>query len=384
MPEVRAAVIDTDSSVPTPDASTSARRSAPPRTPWYLTGRTHPEGALQEIAVNSELFTVGRQPDNQLCLTHSTISGHHAELFFVADDLFVRDLHSTNGTLVNGRRVRTVCGLRAEDTIHFGTAVFTIRRNGSCLSKETVTTDILQEAAGHLNFDKLLGDPALQPFFQPIVRLEDRSTVGYEVLARSELSGLEYPAKMFRVAEERGSEATLSNLSRFLGMYAGRKFAAATSLYLNTHPAEFNRPELLDSLSVLRDRFPDAPITVEIHEGSITSPEFLGDFRSLLNELRMSLAYDDFGSGQARLLELIDVPPDVLKFDMKFVRGIADASAERRRMIQSFVDIVRGLAISPLAEGVETAEEAAACRDLGFELAQGYFFGRPRPAVDYQ
>lgn len=384
MPELRADVVEADPSVPTLNASRSGAETARSRTPWCLTGRTHPEGSLQEITVNSAPFRVGRHPDNQLCLAHSTISGHHAELFFVADDLFVRDLQSTNGTLVNGRRVRTVCGLRAEDTIHFGTAMFTVRRNGSCLSKETVTADILEEAAGHLNFDKLLGDPALQPFFQPIVRLEDRATVGFEVLARSQLSGLENPTTMFRVAEERGSETRLSDLSRYLGVYAGQSFAAAGSLYLNTHPAEFNRPELLDSLSELRDRFPDAPVTIEIHEGSITSTEFLSDFRALLKELRMSLAYDDFGSGQARLLELIDVPPDVLKFDMKFVRGIASASAERRRMIQSFVDIVRGLAISPLAEGVETAEEADACRDLGFALAQGYFFGRPRPAIDYQ
>ena len=361
-----------------------AQESVPERALWFLTGRPQSDGTIQEIAVRSQSFSVGRHPENQFRLTNSTISAHHAELFYVAEDLFVRDLQSTNGTLINGCRIRTASGLRDGDTLHFGTAMFTVRRRGSGLSTATVTTDILQEAAGHLNFDKLLGDPALRPFYQPIVRLENQETVGYEVLARSQLVGLENPATMFRVAAERGSEAMLSSLSRYLGVYASRKFAVTAPLYLNTHPVELNRPELLDSLSMLRNKFPGTAITIEIHEGSITSTEFLRDFRTELNDLNMSLAYDDFGSGQARLLELIDVPPDVLKFDMKFVRGIADATAERRRMIQSLVDLVRSLDVTPLAEGIETEEEALVCRDLGFDLAQGYFYGRPCPAVTFR
>ena len=48
--------------------------------------------------------------------------------------------------------------------------------------------------------------------------------------------------------------------------------------------------------------------------------------------------------------------------------------------MRSLVKIVRSLAVVPLAEGIETGDEAAICRDLGFELAQGYFFGRPTAA----
>jgi len=353
---------------------------APDLSLWYLTGRPDQDGSLQEIAISSQPFRVGRHPDNQLRLSNSTISGRHAELFFVCSDLFLRDLQSTNGTLINGRRIKTASGLRDGDVIHFGTVMYTVRRHRQDLCKATVTADILQEAVGHLNFDKLLNDPALRPYYQPIVRMQDEKTVAWEVLARSRLAGLENPASMFRVAAERGSEAMLSSLSRNLGLYAAREFNISDPLYLNIHPVELNRPELVDSLHVLRRRFPEAAVTVEIHEGSITSTEFLRDFRVQLNELGMCLAYDDFGSGQARLLELVDVPPDVLKFDMKFVRDVETATPERRRMIQSLVEIVRSLNAVPLAEGIETGEEAQACRDLGFELAQGFFFGRPCPA----
>ena len=97
----------------------------------------------------------------------------------------------------------------------------------------------------------------------------------------------------------------------------------------------------------------------------------------------IAFAYDDFGAGQARLLELADVPPDVIKFDMSLVQGIAEASDQRCRTVRSLVKIVRSLGVTPLAEGVETPEDATACREIGFELTQGYWFGRPAPATNW-
>ena len=99
----------------------------------------------------------------------------------------------------------------------------------------------------------------------------------------------------------------------------------------------------------------------------------------VLNELRIGLAYDDFGAGQARLMELVEVPPDVLKFDVKLIRGLSSASQQHRSMVGSLIKIVKDLNVIPLAEGVEMDTEADICRELGFELAQGYLFGRPGP-----
>jgi len=94
----------------------------------------------------------------------------------------------------------------------------------------------------------------------------------------------------------------------------------------------------------------------------------------------MRLAYDDFGAGQARLKELSEVPPDVMKFDLQMIRGLSTSSPHRVQIVESLVKIVRDLGIVALAEGVETQEEADICRDIGFELAQGYLLGRPAPA----
>ncbi len=98
-----------------------------------------------------------------------------------------------------------------------------------------------------------------------------------------------------------------------------------------------------------------------------------------MNDLSIGLAYDDFGAGQARLTELIEVPPDVLKFDVKLVQGLPTATDARRSTIAGLIRIVKDLDVVPLAEGIETKEEAEICQELGFELAQGYLFGKGEP-----
>ena len=99
-----------------------------------------------------------------------------------------------------------------------------------------------------------------------------------------------------------------------------------------------------------------------------------------LRELDMRLAYDDFGAGENRLVELVEAPPDFLKFDISLVRDL-DVSEHRQQLLASLLKVTRDLNITSVAEGIETAGEAEACQRAGFELAQGFFFGRPAPAA---
>jgi EAL domain-containing protein (putative c-di-GMP-specific phosphodiesterase class I) len=93
-----------------------------------------------------------------------------------------------------------------------------------------------------------------------------------------------------------------------------------------------------------------------------------------LQSLDVQLAYDDFGAGQARLLELVEVPPDYLKFDIKFFQEVESASQFRINMIRALLQICREEKIIAVAEGVSSQTEVDFCRSLGFELLQGYFF----------
>jgi EAL domain-containing protein (putative c-di-GMP-specific phosphodiesterase class I) len=136
---------------------------------------------------------------------------------------------------------------------------------------------------------------------------------------------------------------------------------------------------LVPSLREIRNIAPRQPITIEVHEAAVARVEDLLELRAACRELNMELAYDDFGAGQARLDELARVAPDCVKFDMRLVRDLHRAPLERQLVTHRLVALVRELNIVPLAEGVENEAEAQACREAGFELAQGYHFGRPAP-----
>jgi hypothetical protein len=162
---------------------------------WELSGSLTPSAPVQRILIAAQPFTLGRDCDNALQLANPTISRRHAELLLIGTELFVRDLDSRNGTFLNGRRVQNFEMLHDGDMVQFGAAVFTVRAPrtpGTSPLRPVehltiVEQDIGDYALANLQFDKLLADPAVIPFFQPIFRLGDSRPIGYEVLVRSRL-----------------------------------------------------------------------------------------------------------------------------------------------------------------------------------------------------
>lgn len=346
---------------------------------WVLRGRFHEKTPEQQIHIDSQPFTVGRHPANLLHIPNVTVSGSHAKIIIAGENLIIQDLRSTNGTLLNGQRLDAPTILRHGDILHFGTVMFQVANEELAPGEDTVSSDTEKEAIAQVQFDSLLTREGVVPCFQPVVRLDSRQIVGYEVLSRSNLVGLETPDKMFRIAAQRTCEAALSRVCRAKGMQASRRLGSDPAYYLNTHPAELN-DELFESLAELRTEWPDRSIMLEVHESGVTSSDFLRRLREFLDEHQIGLAYDDFGAGQARLQELIDVPPDVLKFDIKLIRGLPGSSDSRLKTLVGLIRLVQSLDVVALAEGVESEEEASICLDLGFELAQGYLFGKGQQA----
>jgi EAL domain-containing protein (putative c-di-GMP-specific phosphodiesterase class I) len=132
---------------------------------------------------------------------------------------------------------------------------------------------------------------------------------------------------------------------------------------------------MMDDIRALQATVPGRQLTLELHESAVTHPGRVLELRAALADAGMSLAYDDFGAGQARLLELSEAPPDFLKLSMRLIHGIDTAPPSRHRVLGSLVALARELGTRTIAEGIETPAEAAACASLGFDLAQGYHFG---------
>lgn len=349
---------------------------------WTLTGRAAAEGPVTTVDVTAGRFRIGRHNENHLCIPNDTVSGQHAELLSVNEQLFLTDLKSTNGTRVNGIRVTAPVPVKDGDILHFGSSMYTLATTCDDKSTSTLVSDTEGDAIAQVLFKRLLTDSGITPYFQPIVRFRDAHVIGYEALARSQFIGLETPDKMFRVAAEQSSELELAHECRRAAVQAMAATQPRNTLqcYLNTHPSELDPQALTQSLQVLREKHPSQKLTLEIHESAVTSLDYLKRLREQLTTLDIQLAYDDFGSGQTRLMELVEVPPDVVKFDVKFVRGLPFASQQRIETTRSIINMVKELGAITLAEGVETAEESELCQDCGFDLAQGYLFGRPAPA----
>jgi EAL domain-containing protein (putative c-di-GMP-specific phosphodiesterase class I) len=354
---------------------------------WYLERFVEGGRQLRRRALEPLPFRVGRLPDLTLSLASESVSKEHAELFLRGATLHVRDLGSKNGTFVNGERVHE-SPLQEGDILHFAQVEFRVGRQeiDEHDDKGPSTVSLLDRDLPHhfvegaRELPELLEQRLVTSVFQPIVSLPAINVIGYEALGRGRHPRLpEAPLELFAVAKGVGAEAELSQVfrERALELVLGR--AQFPAVFLNVHAAELENPGLVLGAVEARQRAPHLRLTLEVHEGALADLESVDTLCTQLRRSRIGIAYDDFGAGQARLLELAEVPPTYLKFDMSFIRGIDTAPASRQRLLTSLVSVARDLLVQTVAEGVETAAEADVCMRIGFTHAQGFFFGRPRP-----
>ncbi|MEM7784152.1 MAG: EAL domain-containing protein [Planctomycetota bacterium] len=351
---------------------------------WFLAGQVDETESNRHIVIHNFPFSIGRRTESSLQLAVGCISKNHAEIFLDTENrITLRDLGSTNGTFVNGEPVKTEIKLKENDLIHFASLVFRVGVEYETEAQNTVAEDVCDQALAMIQFERLISDGELYPHFQPLVKLEDQSRIGYEVLGRSRLFGLQTPLEMFTAASQLGMEAELSEAFRIRGVEIGTEFGPDTNLFVNTHPCELDRPEFYKSLEDMRNVAPGQAITLEIHEGAATNMTMMRELCSVLKDLEIMLAFDDFGVGRARLVELGEVRPEFLKFDMRLTRNIEHAPAKRQELVALFANLVNNLGIRTLAEGVETRECHETLLQMGFELGQGYYYGRPSPITKY-
>jgi EAL domain-containing protein (putative c-di-GMP-specific phosphodiesterase class I) len=104
-----------------------------------------------------------------------------------------------------------------------------------------------------------------------------------------------------------------------------------------------------------------------------------------LTRLRMKgfgLSIDDYGTGYSSMQQLTRVPFTELKIDQSFVKHAAHQESSRM-ILESSLGMARNLAVTTVAEGVETLEDWNLLRDCGCDLAQGFFIARPMPAHEF-
>lgn len=365
-------------------ASFSTRDSAPglDLEIWYLEGVIEPGGPIGRHQIGQSVFRVGRDRSADLPLPSRMVSKRHAEIVATGSTMFVRDRGSTNGTFVNGRRLRPEepSPIGTADLLQFADIEFRVGR----LEQDDAAATYIesQPEKGWLisGMTELVEEERLRMVYQPIVDIDTAMMIGAEALVRSDVRGLENPATIFATAAQLGWSERVSDLCRTVAVETIHRCNATPGLlFLNTDPSEQLDEVLLTSMRRLRRLAGTLPIILELHEGAVPDLDTIREFKAALNDLDIGIAYDDFGAGQSRLLELARVPPDYLKFDRSLVQDVDEASHGQRMLLGTLVSTMREAGVTVLAEGLEREGEVEVCRELGFELAQGYFFGRPVP-----
>jgi EAL domain-containing protein (putative c-di-GMP-specific phosphodiesterase class I) len=340
------------------------------------------------VTIESVPFVIGRADDCDLKLIDDRISRHHCEIRISGDLLWIRDLTSTNGTYVNKNKIQHAELLEIDNIISIEKYRFKVKRvntSNSTAENETIYSTISKEIRDLSYFEKkmqmLLKERNVIPHFQPIARFSDMTEVGYEILGRVDDEELpSNPAELLDMAACLGLASDLSSLFREEGVQIGKNLPGSPLLFVNTTQLEVYEVDvLLASLQRIRTIAPLNKIVLEINEKAATDTNNFPQLRDALGEMDMGLAFDDFGVGQTRLVELSNIPPDYLKFDISLIRQIHLAPKRLHQMISTFINASHDLGILTLAEGIECAEEAEVCKQIGFDLGQGYFLGRPAP-----
>ncbi len=338
-----------------------------------------------QITVSSCPFRIGRSPQNDLVLPSNVVSSRHAEILESAGLLFIRDMGSTNGTYVNGKRITNDTLLSEGDLIEFGDAFFRVvasmaepreERTEPLIGKTLFFHDS-DSHRGPRSLQLLFRDENLLPCFQGIHCLSTGLTRGYEYLARSSYPGIETAGLLFEQARRASREVELSQLCRKKAMEFSVRLDSAIPVFLNTHPSEPMLETVVPQMRAIREQFPERKIVLEIHEAAITEPALVRRLRQQLNEFDVRLAFDDFGRGQARIRELICAPSDYIKFDSALIRDLQHVSPDQFRFFRSIIQGIKSEGAITVAEGVETEVMSQVCRDIGFDLVQGFLFSRP-------
>ncbi len=363
--------------------------------PWFLESVATDSSRVTH-RITKLPFRIGRDPQADLAVEARGLSRHHAEFRQEdAEQLLLADLGSTNGTWVNRQRIEAPRWVAENDIIHFGNAEFrlgleTQTRMAARADDDGERTMLVPTGAKSLSqnfvehereFRELLAGKGLAAAVQPIVRC-DGSLFAYELLGRCEHPQLKQPpGRLFDIAEKLQLKAELSAAFRQFGVPAVAPHLKGLKLFVNTDPGETFTEAFFHGLQALR-ALPEPPdLVVEVHETAVMEIERMRELAARLVGLGVQFAYDDFGAGASRLNELGEVPPHYVKFDMGLIRGLHEAPASKQKTVADLVRLVRGIDSVPLAEGVELEAEAAVCRDMGFELIQGYLTGRPVPVA---
>lgn len=235
-----------------------------------------------------------------------------------------------------------------------------------------------QEALGELT-ELLRKGECFRAVSMPLLKLDDESLIGYEILSRGPAGAFEMPDDLFRVSCEHNllTIVDLRCLKTCLSAVSQPKFNQDARFHVNLFPSTIIDTPIERLLTLFPANLKKGNYCIEISEQQfIGDPAYLRDHVAQLKEHGILVAIDDVGFGRSSLESLILLEPDIVKIDRKYVSGIAD-DPSKARLLKRLVKVVNALGAELVAEGIERREELDLLVEIGVPFGQGWYWGKP-------
>ncbi len=232
------------------------------------------------------------------------------------------------------------------------------------------------------DFFDIVNNESLTAHFQPIVEVKNGTIYGYETLARGVRADgrLMYPDQLFAKSKRNDQDFKLDRLCRESALKTAATKKIDQKVFINFIPTSIYDPEFcLKSTEKWAKQLEFDPSGIVFEVVETERVEDKGHLKTILQYYRQKgfqVALDDVGEGYSSLNMLIELQPDIIKIDRKIIDGI-DKNEMKRSAYKALYNLAREHGITVLAEGIETPYELEVIKNIGVDLAQGYYFAKP-------
>ena len=242
-----------------------------------------------------------------------------------------------------------------------------------------------------LELRRAFAEDEFEIYFQPQIRIADHAVVGAEALLRwrHPTQGILAPGAFI---ETLAKSPIARDVSKWILREACERSAAWRAIGLplgrigvNLFPTQLHDEAMLKNIE---DVLQETGLPAEVLELEITENVALDHKHATLPLLKLrdkgvKLAFDDFGTGYASLSSLTRFPVSRIKIDRSFVREIT-SDANAAAIVRSLIAMAHNLGLEVIAEGVETSAQATFLLNEQCEEAQGFFYSKPLPAIEFE
>lgn len=226
---------------------------------------------------------------------------------------------------------------------------------------------------------------AFRTFYQPVIDSASGQIVGFEALIRllHPEHGLISPGEFIPVAEETGlivqiGAWILEQACQQTAMWQ-KELGLDLSVSVNLSARQLAQPDILAQVDAILERTGLKPSSLHLEVTESAMMDNTETARAVLHQFRargIGVSIDDFGTGYSSLSYLQRFPIDRLKVDKSFVQSMMNEQ-DSAKIVQTIVLLAQNLGMKVVAEGVETAPQLEAIKDLQCEMVQGFFFSKP-------